>query len=475
MASPQHVAFGQHVLEKRITRSLRHCAPIFDPNNQLRLAVQYGSGGAFGGDAIMDPRRLATVATALCGTVVLAGWVFARPAGPGSAGIEIAGVLPIEDRGAPSLTADTELADAPQPTAIGNATVANATVANVAVANATVANVAVANVAVANATVANATVANTVVANADATATMAEIATGTTAVPDRPEPIVEAVLPDPSQIPPPETPPVQVAIASTPDPVPNEPKQAVSTIEIFDECLVADVCIDQYLWALYQRTIKVDSIKVHERRKVTVRRKGKTVTVTRTFTKRVDDDFTWKDPKAAEKAGMPMMDYVIGGMDRSFKLKLFHALHAAEQAGLSPGITSAFRDDYRQSIASGLKAATGRSYHGGSSRGGYGHGLAADIVSVKGATRAERWISTDSLWKWIDARGREFGIGRPYLDRDPPHLAPIDGKEYAGHHRGTKAQHAESDVKKRNRLAVRNDGNVAKRSRNARSSKMTTI
>jgi hypothetical protein len=40
-----------------------------------------------------------------------------------------------------------------------------------------------------------------------------------------------------------------------------------------------------------------------------------------------------------------MMDYVIGGMDRSFKLKLFHTLHAAEAAGLSPGITSAFRDD----------------------------------------------------------------------------------------------------------------------------------
>ena len=82
------------------------------------------------------------------------------------------------------------------------------------------------------------------------------------------------------------------------------------------------------------------------------------MTVTRTFTRLVDQDFTWKDPKAAERAGMPMMDYVIGGMDRSFKLKLFHTLHAAEQAGLSPGITSAFRDDYRQSIASGLKAAT---------------------------------------------------------------------------------------------------------------------
>jgi hypothetical protein len=212
-----------------------------------------------------------------------------------------------------------------------------------------------------------------------------------------------------------------------------------------------------------------------ERRKVTVKKKGKTVTVTKSFTRLVDEDFTWKDPKAAEKAGMPMIDYVIGGMDRSFKLKLFHTLRAAEEAGLSPGITSAFRDDYRQSIASGLKAATDRSYHGGSYRGGYGHGLAADAVSVKGATPAQRWISTESFWKWIDAHGKEFGIGRPYLDKDPAHVAPIDGKEYAAHHGGTKAQHAGLDMKKRNRLAVRDDHSVAKRPRTARSSKVRTI
>jgi len=35
------------------------------------------------------------------------------------------------------------------------------------------------------------------------------------------------------------------------------------------------------------------------------------------------------------------------------------------------------------------------------------------------------------LWKWIDAHEKELGIGRPYLDKDPPHVAPIDGKEYA--------------------------------------------
>ena len=234
-----------------------------------------------------------------------------------------------------------------------------------------------------------------------------------------------------------ETPPVQVATASTSDAIPKDTKDAVSSIEILGECLVADPCIDQYLWALYQRTPKEDTIKVDERRKVTVKRKGKTVTVTKTFTKLVDEDFAWKDPKAAEKAGRPMMDYVIGGMDRSFKTKLFHALHAAEEAGLAPGITSAFRDDYRQSIASGLRAASDRSYHGGSFRGGYGHGLAADVVSVNGGTRDQRWTSSERLWKWIDAHGKEFGIGRPYLDRDPAHVAPIDGKEYAAHHRSS--------------------------------------
>jgi hypothetical protein len=270
-------------------------------------------------------------------------------------------------------------------------------------------------------------------------------------------------------VPPPEVPLVQVATANTPDPVLDEPKHdpaldeaknAVSTLEIREECLAAEICIDRFLWALYQRTPKEDTIKVQEQRKVTVKKKRKTISVTRTFTRLVDQDFTWKDPKAAERAGMPMMDYIIGGMDRSFRLKLFHALHAAEQAGLSPGITSAFRDDYRQSIASGLKAATDRSYHGGSFRGGYGHGLAADVVSVKGGTRAQRWNSTEKLWKWIDEHGKEFGIGRPYLGKDPPHVAPVDGKEYVSRRGGTKAEHAESSVKKRTRLAARADHNL---------------
>jgi hypothetical protein len=231
----------------------------------------------------------------------------------------------------------------------------------------------------------------------------------------------------------------------------------VTTIEINEECLVAEICIDRYLWALYERAPKVDAIKVEDRRKVTIKRRGKKVTVTRTFTRRVDEEFGWKDPKAADKVGMAMMDYVIGGMDRSFKLKLFYTLYAAEQAGLQPGITSAFRDDYRQSIATGLKAATDRSYHGGSFRGGYGRGLAADVVSVKGNSRAQRWVSTEKLWKWIDERGKDFGIGRPYLNRDPPHVAPIDGQEYVSRRGGAKTQEAEATTKKVSRVAARDD------------------
>ena len=82
-----------------------------------------------------------------------------------------------------------------------------------------------------------------------------------------------------------------------------------------------DACIDDYLWSLYERTPKVDTNKVTERIKKTVKKKGKTRTVTTTITKYVVGDFTWKDPIAAERAGMSLKDYVIGGMDRGFKLK----------------------------------------------------------------------------------------------------------------------------------------------------------
>jgi LAS superfamily LD-carboxypeptidase LdcB len=350
----------------------------------------------------------------------------------GSAGIDNSGAAPIVERPAPSLTAVGKSADQPPPISL-------------AAADAVVASTSVTETAAAEATPAS----------------------------HQPDPIVTAASTVSSDMLPPETEPAQAA-QSLANREPDDARPAVDSIEVLDECPVVDICIDRYLWALYQRTPKEDAVRTDEQRKVAVKKKGRLVTVTKTFTTVADEDFSWKDPKAAEKAGMPMADYVIGGMDRDFKLKLFHMLHAAEQAGLSPGITSAFRDDYRQSIASGLKAANDRSYHGGSFHGGYGHGLAADVVSVNGATRAQRLTATETLWKWIDAHGQEFGTGRPYLDRDPPHVAPIDGKEYADHRPGIKAQRVGSATKPRGRLTLQNDRSSTKPARTAKSSKTRT-
>jgi hypothetical protein len=243
-----------------------------------------------------------------------------------------------------------------------------------------------------------------------------------------------------------------------------------SSVRVLDECLVAETCIDRFLWVLYQRTPKVDQIDIYERREVTVKRRGRTVTVIQAAAKPTDSDFSWKDPKAAAEVDKTLMDYVIGGMDRDFKSKLFNMLYAAERAGLSPGITSGFRDDYRQSIASGRKARRNMSYHGGSVHGGYGHGLAADVICIKGRHHSERLEASNALWKWIDAHAKQFGIGRPYLSFDPPHVAPIDGKEYARHRGGGHSRLA-SRFKARRQMMAAHAHRGVRRIRIARSSK----
>jgi len=263
-----------------------------------------------------------------------------------------------------------------------------------------------------------------------------------------------AALPDPQEMLPQATLPVRLVSLFRSDPSEEDLKPAVRVVEMPNECLVVEICVDDYLWSFYERTPKVDTNKMKERVKATVKKKGKTRIVIKTMTKYVVADFTWKDPIAAQKAGMSVKDYVIGGMDRGFKLKLYHALRAMDDAGLMPGITSAFRDDYRQAIASGNKAASDSSFHGGSRRGGYGHGLAADLVSVKGETRLERFASSVELWKWIDAHEKELGIGRPYLNRDPPHVGPIDGKEFAAKRGGAKMKLAARLTNGRQRVAA---------------------
>jgi hypothetical protein len=445
----------------------------------------------------MDPWRLATKAqrriNALAG-LALASCVLAWLASLGSAStehigasIENAGVKSIVERHEPTLIATTEPAVIPQAIVVTNAAVGDVEMAMAGEAAPQKATDTAASQDQPKSFVVASLPDSSQVfppeapsaehAQASTSAPAPEKAADATTNLYRYQPIslFEISLNDSSQVLPSEAPPTELAMVSPTDPLPDNAQPAVSTIEINEECLVAEICIDRYLWALYERAPKVDAIKLHERRKVTVKRKGKMVTVTRTFTRRVDEDFTWKDPKAADRFGMAMMDYVIGGMDRSFKLKLFHTLHAAEQAGLQPGITSAFRDDYRQSIATGLKAATDRSYHGGSLRGGYGRGLAADVVSVKGATRGQRWVSTEKLWRWIDEHGKEFGIGRPYLNRDPPHVAPINGQEYASRRGGAKTQEAEARIKKSNRVAVRDDHSKTKQAKIAKIAKAAKI
>ena len=408
-----------------------------------------------------SPRRLAVFA-ALCGTVVLAGWVAAGLAGRGKPGLENT-AAPIEDSRATSVIARAEPVAAPQATARREDGV-------------------------------SAPREDSVSAPGEDGVSVAPMGSGGAAFPDTgptpppvqiaslgtPDPVQNAAkeaassgevaalesggaaLPDLRSLPPPATPPAPIASLTTPDPVPNAAGPIVSSYEALAACPEPEVCIDQYLWSLYERAKKVDTVKVTERTKVTVKKKGKTKTVVKTLTKYVTEDFGWKDPIAAEKAGMSLKDYVIGGMDRGFKRKLYHALRAMDDAGLSPGITSAFRDDYRQGIATGIKASSDSSYHGGSRRGGYGHGLAADLVSVNGETRAERGKSSEILWKWIDAHEKELGIGRPYLDRDPPHVAPIDGKEYVAKRGRAKTQAAGSAKNRRPALAAKDNRGMTK-------------
>jgi hypothetical protein len=210
-------------------------------------------------------------------------------------------------------------------------------------------------------------------------------------------------------------------------------------------CIDTPSCIDSYLWSVYERTPKVEAS---------------------------GEDFAWKDSDAAGKAGMSLRQYVIGGMDRRFRVTLYRALQALDVAGFRPGIMCGFRDDYRQRIATGkMKAQNDRSYHGGSFRGGHGHGVAADIVSLNGRTRAERSESTDRMWTFIDGHEKELGIGRPYLKRDPPHVAPIDGEEYAAHRVWPNAQGAGSKALSRPPPAAPGDPGLPKRTRTADPSK----
>ena len=149
--------------------------------------------------------------------------------------------------------------------------------------------------------------------------------------------------------------------------------------------------VDQYLWEVYQREpVKKDST----------------------------GDFTWKDRAAAKHVGKNLKAYVIGGMDPDFREQLYHAGRAMDAAGLRWSMLSAFRDDYRQQIATGFKARTGNSLHGGSrATGGYGYGRAVDVTSA----HAEQ---DGAVWRWFDKNGAKYGLIRPMPGADPAHIQP---------------------------------------------------
>ncbi len=105
----------------------------------------------------------------------------------------------------------------------------------------------------------------------------------------------------------------EMTTASAPDPAQDGSSETQQGLN--DPCAGAETCIDEYLWSLYERAPKVDTVKQTEKKEVTVEKNGKSHTITKTETKLVAENFAWKDPQAAEKAGMPIKVYVIGGMD----------------------------------------------------------------------------------------------------------------------------------------------------------------
>jgi hypothetical protein len=143
-------------------------------------------------------------------------------------------------------------------------------------------------------------------------------------------------------------------------------------------------------------------------------------------------NFEWKDPKAAARRKMEICEYVIGGVEPELLHKVASAGRAMESEGLRWGITSCFRDDYRQSlIKSGIRAKVGRSNHR--------RGKACDIVGLEPT-------DNEDVWAWID-RHSEVGLGRPFPGRvkvagkfrwtlyDPAHTTLITSGEYVAQHK----------------------------------------
>ena len=199
----------------------------------------------------MSPRRLAIIAA---GTVILVGCVIAAVSGFGLADIKDTPAAPIEDRATEMGKTGSEAVSATAPMAA----IAEGSLQQSSQPEAPLAEIAA-------------------VSTPDFVHTDAKEAVSSAETPD------ESLL-NPSQALAPETLPVQIAAVSADDVVhgdfngvvsaeslpdsshalaletPIDANEALTSTETLDECLVREVCIDQYLWSVYQRTLKQDTV-----------------------------------------------------------------------------------------------------------------------------------------------------------------------------------------------------------------------
>ena len=107
-------------------------------------------------------------------------------------------------------------------------------------------------------------------------------------------------------------------------------------------------------------------------------------------------------------------------MDPDFRKLIYAAGRAMDAASVKWSILSAFRDNWRQQIASGFKASAERSGHGGSRAvGGYGYDRCIDLWTTEGPV--------DALFAWIDRAGRKFGLLRLMPSADSAHVGTVGG------------------------------------------------
>src|SRR5262249_57268208 len=184
----------------------------------------------------------------LCATVAVAGWVAAGPADLGSSIFEST-ETPIEVIRTTAATVGAEHVDVFHATTRG-ASVADAGSGRAAMAEARQ----MAGLSTPPRTASPAT--------ADPAQSEAKEITGSIEVADRANGSV--ALSEHRTMSDPAAPPVLFAMASPADPVQKDGRPAISS-KVPDACLEPDACIDQYLWSLYERTPKVDTVKVEER------------------------------------------------------------------------------------------------------------------------------------------------------------------------------------------------------------------